>query len=86
MKNVELKALEYFLRILVYDLGYLIPVSQNCTTSPVTLELEKLNPQIAFTLELDLIRCKIWSWGLKIIPYVSLYSIPQNTQNTLKQV
>ena len=52
MKNAELKTLDYFLSIPVHDLEYLIPVSNG----PVTLGLLKLNPEMVFTLELDLIR------------------------------
>ena len=36
MKNVELKTLDYFLSIPVYDLRYLIPVSN----APATLGLQ----------------------------------------------
>ena len=57
MKNAELKTLDYFFSIPVHDLGYFIPISN----APVTLGLQKLIPQMAFTLELDLIRFEMWS-------------------------
>ena len=61
MKNVVLKILDYFLYIPVHVSLSMIRVSQNCPNAPVTLGLLQLNPKMAFTLELDLIRFEMWS-------------------------
>ena len=61
MKNVVLKTLDYFLRIHVHVSLSMMRVSQICPNATVTLGLLQLNPKMAFTLKLDLIRFEMWS-------------------------
>ena len=46
--------------------GYWDPVPTNCPNSTNTLKHVTLNPQMAFTLEQDLIWCEMWNWTLWI--------------------
>ena len=54
MKNAEVKTLGYFLSIPIHDLAYLITVLMP------SYSRAKVNPQIAFILNLELIRFEMW--------------------------